>query len=121
MEKWMVIVRIVIAVCIFFGILLLQVRWNPAVRVLDAYDNICMLLRNRSGPLWSYDRWADFLRRNGAAFHLGKWINPFSFFLLSGLLGLSGCLLGSYLDAAFVVILGTAGLLLPGLYIEYAN
>ncbi len=121
MENGIMAMRVVIAVCIFLGMVLLQVRWNPTVRVLDAYDNICMLLRSRSGPVWSYTRWEDFLRRNGAAFHLGKWINPLSFFLLSGVLGLCGCLLGSYLDVAFVVTFGIAGVFIPGLYIEYAN
>ena len=121
MEMWIMWMRVAIAVCIFVGILLLQYRWNPAGRVLDAYDNICMMLKNHSGPLWSYDRWAAFLRMNGAEYHLGKWVNPFSFFLLSGGTGLLGCFLGSYVDGALAVLLGVGGLFLPGLYIEYAN
>ena len=121
MEMWIMIVRIVIVVCIFMGVVLLQLFWNPVGRMLDAYDNICMLLKNYSGPIWSYDRWDSFLRKNGAAYHLGKWINPISFFLLSGFMGLLGIFVGTYMDGLVAVMLGIVGIFLPGIYIEYAN
>lgn len=121
MEMWIMLVRIMISVCIFLGAVLLQIRWKPATHMVDAYENICMLLKNYSGPIWSYDRWDAYLKKNGAAYHLGKWINPFSFFLLSGGLGLLGVLFGSYMDGAVGILLGIAGIFLPGIYIEYAN
>lgn len=121
MEMWINMVRVAVVLCIFAGIILLQVRWQPAGLVVDAYDNICMFLKEYSGPVWSYERWAVFLKMNGATYHLGKWVNPFSFVLLSCFLGLLGILLGTYLSGAAVVIFGVLGFAMPGIYIEYAN
>ncbi len=118
---WIRIAEIGITVCIFFGFIYLFFRWKPKGRLVEAYDNICMHLKNYSGPLLSYERWEEFLRKNGAKYHLGKWINPFSFFLLSFAMGIMGLFFGTYLGGGAVVILAVAGIFLPGIYIEYAN
>ncbi len=121
MEMWIMLVRTVIVICVFAEVMYLQLFWNPVGHVLDAYDNVCMLLKNYTGPIWSYERWEAFLKKNGAEYHLGKWINPISYFLLSGFLGLLGLFLGAYVDVSVAVVMGIIGGFLPGIYIEYAN
>ncbi|MBQ8822981.1 MAG: type II secretion system F family protein [Lachnospiraceae bacterium] len=121
MEMWIKIAEMGIAVCIFAGFGGWLPGWNPVGRVINAYDNICMLLKKYSGPIWSYDRWDSFLRKNGAKYHLGKWITPFSFLGISFLAGLLGLFFGAYMGGIAAVIMAAAGIFLPGIYIEYAN
>lgn len=121
MEMWIRIVEIGMAVCIFTGFWYLLWHWKPRGRFIEAYDNICMRLKSYKGSLWSYNRWEEFLKKNGAKYHLGKWINPFSFILLSFGMGLLGVFFGAYMGGIFAIAFGGMGIFLPGIYIEYAN
>ena len=62
--------------------------------VLWACDTICMQARRKKNRLWDYDRWEEFLRVNGAAYHYGKWINPISYLTLCMALAGVGLVIG---------------------------
>lgn len=121
MEMWIKIAEMGIVVCIFAAFLCLLWGWKPRGHLIRAYDNICMHLKTHSGSLWNYDRWEEFLRKNGAKYHLGKWINPISFIMVSFCMGLLGLFGGAYLGGVAAVVLAAAGVFLPGIYIQYAN
>ena len=89
--------------------------------VLRAYDTFCMQARSRKSRLWDYEKWEEFLRVNGAAYHYGKWINPVSYLTLCLVLAGAGFLIG----LAWGLPVGLAGAalaaFLPGILLERMN
>lgn len=89
--------------------------------VLRAYDTFCMQARSRKSRLWDYEKWEEFLRVNGAAYHYGKWINPVSYLTLCLVTAGAGFLIG----LAWGLPVGIAGAalaaFLPGILLERMN
>ena len=99
----------------------LMSRGNTGEVVLRAYDTFCMHARSKKNKLWDYEKWEEFLRVNGAAYHYGKWINPVSYLTLCLALAGAGFLIG----LSWGLLAGIAGAvlaaILPGILLERMN
>ena len=89
--------------------------------VLRACDTICMQARQRKGRLWDYDRWEEFLRINGAAYHYGKWINPVSYLTLCLALSCAGLMIGFSRGILTGIAAAVLAAFLPGILLERMN
>ncbi len=89
--------------------------------VLRACDTICMQARRKKSRLWDYDRWEEFLRVNGAAYHFGKWINPVSYLTLCLALGGVGLVIGFSRGMLSGIAAAVLAACLPGILLERMN
>lgn len=79
-----------------FGLLgILVLCWQPKRLLLTAYGELQQFFREKRRGLLDYQKLEEYLKRNGADFHFGKWINPVSFTAVRLLLGGTGIFLGA--------------------------
>lgn len=89
--------------------------------VLRAYDTLCMHARRKKGRFWDYEKWEEFLRTNGAAYHYGRWINPVSYLTLCLALAGAGCIIGLSLGILPGIAAAVLAASLPGILLERMN
>lgn len=89
--------------------------------VLRACDTICMQARRKKNRLWDYDRWEEFLRVNGAAYHYGKWINPISYLTLCLALAGAGLVIGLSRGLLLGIAAAVLAACIPGILLERMN
>ncbi len=123
----MIIHRILQAIQLFMALLIglqwFRIIWgrHTGEVLLRAYDTLCMHARRKKGRIWDYEKWEEFLRTNGAAYHFGRWMNPVSYLTLC--LGLAGA--GFIIGLSQGVLPGIAAAVpaacLPGILLERMN
>lgn len=123
----MTLYRILQAVQLLMA-LLIGLQWFQMVSggrtgevVLRAYDTLCMRARRRKGRFWDYEKWEEFLRTNGAAYHYGRWINPVSYLTLCLALAGAGCIIGLSLGILPGIAAAALAACLPGILLERMN
>lgn len=78
-----------------------------------------MMERGRDLP-W-YSRKESWLVRNGAAYHFGTWVNPFTFLLLRILMALAGVSILSLISMVYAGFAGCILFVLPWVLVVYLN
>ncbi len=89
--------------------------------VLRAYDTLCMHARGKKGRFWDYEKWEEFLRINGAAYHYGSWINPVSYLTVCLILAGAGCIIGLSLGILPGIAAAALAACMPGILLERMN
>lgn len=83
------------AALLFFALRISRNSWQPEKRLLKAYHELSGFLRDKSSGSSRYQKSRQWLEKNGAAFHYGKWVEPIRFLALRFLLGLAGITIGA--------------------------
>lgn len=90
--RYTIIVAAATAVMMFILFLRLT-SYHPERVVLRRYEELSGFIKEKQhGSTW-YRRMEERLKRNGADFHYGKWINPAWYLLLQILLAIAGVLI----------------------------
>ena len=90
-------------------------------RILRACEEFSGYLAGKSRKSNWYLRTEEDLRKNGAAFHFGKWVQPISWMALCVVLGCVGFVLGMQIHPGVGVVLAVFGLGLPKILMRYLN
>ena len=114
-------VQLLMALLIGLQLLRMALGGRTGEVVLRAYDTLCMHARRKKGRFWDYQKWEEFLRTNGAAYHYGGWINPVSYLTLCLALAGAGCIIGLYLGILPGIAAAVLAACLPGLLLERMN
>ncbi|MBO5281690.1 MAG: type II secretion system F family protein [Lachnospiraceae bacterium] len=114
-------VQLLMALLIGLQLLRMALGGRTGEVVLRAYDTLCMHARRKKGRFWDYQKWEEFLRTNGAAYHYGGWINPVSYLTLCLALAGAGCIIGLYLGLLPGIAAAVLAACLPGLLLERMN
>lgn len=118
MLKLLPVLSALLTVLLFY---VLQISYHPEQLILRAYRELSGLLKERGKESVWYQRTERWLRKNGAAFHYGKNMDPAHFLAVRIILALMGLLALSRLGAGFGVC-GLVGLFfLPVLMLDYLN
>ncbi|MBO4980982.1 MAG: type II secretion system F family protein [Lachnospiraceae bacterium] len=89
--------------------------------VLRTCDEFAGLLREKGRQSTWYRRQEQWLKRKGASFHFGGWVNPAGFLALRGLAGLLGFAVGSCVSAGYGILGGVLLYMLPTVLVEYLD
>jgi len=96
-------------------------RYHPERVLFKTYEEISGLLKEKErNSLW-YQRNESKLRRNGATFHYGKWINPARYLLLRIVLAFAGFCILSLLEPGYGILTGIFLFFLPAWMLDYLN
>lgn len=120
-HQFILIIQMTAAVLIMAELIYIGYAVSPKEVILQAYENICMQAKKSQKGFFEYERWEQYLRINGAVYHYGTWINPVSYMALCLILALSGLAVGLMGGVLYGIAACMAGLLLPGLLLEYMN
>ncbi len=120
-QNFVLISRFLAGGLVFAGLVSIGLSAKPGELVLRAYENICMQAKNSPKDLFDYEQWETYLRRNGAAYYYGGWINPVTYLTICILLGIGGLAIGFSSDMGVGVVAGIIGLVLPGILLRYLN
>lgn len=110
----------VAAILTFVLLLCLSVQHSPQL-ILKACEEFTGLLREKNRNSGWYRRTADWLEKNGAAFHYGKWLNPTAYLSLSIVSALLGLLALSGISMGYGVLASGLLFFLPGRLLTYLN
>lgn len=113
-------IAFVTAVLVLISILRLSV-YHPERRILKACEEFTGLLRERSNTSSWYQRNRDWLCRNGATFHYGRWINPTRYLVLRLMLTLLGFLVLWRIAPGYGVLAAIFLFFLPDWLLLYLN
>lgn len=108
------------ALLVFCLFMLFSVQ-KPVLRILKSCEEFGGLLKERSRNSNWYCKTELWLKRNGASYHMGKWIHPTEYLALRIVLSLAGGVVLSGVSAGYGIL--AAGILfgLPGWLISYLN
>lgn len=90
-------------------------------KVLRAYEELSGYLVAKSRDTDWYHKTGGFLRKNGASFHFGQWVQPISWLVFRLVLALIGVIIGLVLGWIWGIILLTVGYCLPDIMLRYLN
>lgn len=96
-------------------------RRHPEQMILRKYEEFSGLLKEKTKKSSWYRQTEEMLRRNGAAFHYGRWVNPERFLALkvvAASLGFMACIQISFICS---VCAGIGLYLLPALLLRHFN
>lgn len=114
------ILPIVMAVLVLALLILLSIQHPPQL-VLKACEEFTGLLRERNQSSGWYRRTDEWLKKNGAGFHYGKWMNPTWYLALRIILALFGLLIVSGISVGYGVLVSVLLFFLPGWMLSYLN
>ena len=101
---------------ILSGAVVCMVMDPESSRVIASGAAFAGMVRKKQKQTAVYIKLDEWLRKNGAGFHLGKRTDPGSFVTICMILGVAGFLAGNRISAGSGIVLGTGlGLLLPPL------
>jgi len=105
-----------------FGIIFaLAFSGKPVKLWLNAYEEFRGYLSARRYGVLDYGKAERFLKKNGAEYHFGKWMEPLSFTAVRITAGGMGLLTGSYFGLLYGLLLGTLFFFLPNILLVYLN
>lgn len=113
------ILSILIALFGFGTLTSLAVTYQPG-RMLRIYERIHQKLREKK-RWFDYEKTDLFLRKTGASYHFGTWIEPIKYQAIRFLIAVCGLFLGSQYHLIVSFCLFLLGYQLPKIYLLYAN
>lgn len=108
------------SILVFVSILHLS-RYHPEKKVLRACEEFVGLLREHSQRSTWYLRKQQFLCRNGALFHYGKWVNPTRYLVLRIVVALLGLIVLWRIAPGYGVLMAVLLFFLPEWLLLYLN
>lgn len=118
---WIKILCVAAAAEVFGFLLAVAAVGHPKRLVLYAYEEFSRYVRVRKGVLMDYSRLQRLLKKSGASFHFGKWVDPIRYTAVRLVLGVAGLAIGAYYGALGGVLLAAALCYLPGRLLSYLN
>lgn len=104
-QKWLQVSGIVVAVETFCLLLCMALCLSPKRLILSAYEEFYHLIREKKSGFLDYQKLKDYLCRNGAAFHFGKWVGPVSYTAMRLVLSCVGLYIGMNFGGLLGIIL----------------
>jgi Flp pilus assembly protein TadB len=95
--------------------------YHPKLAAIRIYDRINSQLRERKKGWFDYQKTLDFLRRYGAAYHYGTWIDPIKYLTMRVGLAAAGILGGLPINMIAAFLFAVVGFQLPHYYLFFAN
>lgn len=117
---WLELLPVAMAVLVFVLLILLSVQHPPRL-ILKACEEFTGLLRERNKNSGWYRRTAEWLSKNGAGFHYGKWLNPTAYLALRIVAALLGLLIMSGISLGYGILASVLLFFLPGWMLTYLN
>ncbi len=117
---WLTILPVVVAVLVFFLLVCLSYQHPPELMVKACEEFTGLLWERNKNSGW-YRRTEEWLMKNGAVFHYGKWMNPPAYLALRIVLASMGMLVMSGLSLGYGMVLGLILFFLPGWMLTYLN
>ncbi len=108
------------ALLFFFFIALIK-EYHPRHMILEGCEEFYGLLKARGRELPWYQRKQSWLKKKGAAFHLGEWINPMWFLSLKLVSAFCGMMMGIGYSPLLGLLLSCFLYALPGWLLHYLN
>lgn len=104
-----------------FVILLRIASYHPEQLVLRQYEEFACFMRERQKKSTWHRRTEERLKRNGADFHYGKWINPMRYLVLRILLAMAGMLILGTIAPGYGVLAAVLLFFVPDWLLVYLN
>lgn len=104
-----------------FGLVLRLSVYHPEKKLLRACEEFSGLLREKEKESTWYLKTEKWLRRNGASFHYGKWMNPTRYLLLRILAALAGLMIFWGIAPGYGILAAVLLFFLPGWLLGYLN
>lgn len=106
---------------VFFALRLFVKDGHRQKKLLRAYYEISGLLREKSRSSSYYQRGKQWLLKNGAPYHYGKWVEPVRFLACCVVLGMVGVLACAPMGAGYGAAAFWVLAFLPVLLLQYLN
>ncbi len=113
MSWGLIYLPVLIALGTFVFLLCITVGWRPKRMFLSAYEGLRRYFQKKGRSILDYQEIQDYLCRNGAVFHFGRWIDPVSYTAVRLVLGGMGLLTGVFTDLLQGMLLAAALFWLP--------
>lgn len=97
----------VVAALVFLLLILVFLCWKPREIILSAFSELQQSMKKNGKGFLDYQKMEEKLRRNGASYHYGNWVDPIRFLALRLVLGAVGLMLGlrfGYLQGILLAI-----------------
>lgn len=104
-----------------FGVLMLLSVEYPTEIILRSCEELRGMLHRRSQNTGWYRNTARWLRKNGATFHYGKWLNPTSYLAMKIILAGMGLTIVSHISPGYGVLIAILLFFIPGWLLIYLN
>lgn len=114
------ILPFVIAILFFTLLICVSYQHPPELVIKTCVEWKGMLQEKNRNSGW-YLRTEQWLSKNGAVFHYGKWMNPSAYLALRIVLGFTGMLTLGVLGWGYGILLGVLLFCLPGWMLTYLN
>lgn len=110
-----------VTAALVFIILIRVVSDHPEQMVLRRYEELTCFMKERQRKSSWYQRTEKRLKRNGADFHYGKWINPTRYLLLRVLFMMMGILALGGISPGYGLLAGGVLFWVPDWLLHYLN
>ncbi len=117
---WLRTLPLTAAVLLFLGIMLL-VRSGSGRNVLRTCEELRGYLAVKSRDSTWHQRTEEWLRKKGAAFHFGSWLQPATWLAMKLLLAFSGFVIGLQYAWQGGILLAAGFYFLPQVLVQYLN
>lgn len=118
--KLLDILPFVSAVLVFGVLMLLSIEYPPEMILRSCEELRGVLHKHNKNSGW-YRNTARWLKKNGASFHYGKWLNPTSYLALRIILAGMGMTIVSQISLAYGVLAAILLFCTPGWLLIYLN
>lgn len=119
--KLIIMITIVIISALTFVFILLLAASHPGKAAVKVYDRINNQLRERKKSFFDYQKMEEFLLKNGASYHLGKWVDPVKYTALKLIMAAAGVFLGVRANLVLACFMAIIFYFLPDLLLIYEN
>lgn len=106
---------------LLFLLFMIATKGHTSIRVLKACEEYTSFLMEKNRNSTWYHRKEIWLKKNGASFHYGKWINPTSYLALCIVMSLVGGVVFIRISVGYGVLAAIFLFFLPGWLLRYLN
>lgn len=118
---WIQVIDAMIASMTFGVVLSIALTSQPQKLLLRTFEEIGRNLKKSRNRFLDYDKLNHFLIRNGADYHLGKWVNPINYTAIRLILCGIGLLLGSFYAMWSGLVIAVLFFVLPDILLIWLN
>lgn len=115
------ILSIFIAGQVFCLLMIIVITYHPGRIILRACVEFRYHIRKKNKGILDYGKVETYLRRNGASFHFGKWLEPVGYMAIRLILGGIGIWIGMYFGMIYGALLAVIFFNLPNGMLLYLN
>lgn len=115
------VVSIIISLLAFLLLFMIAINYQPQKAVAQTLYKINNRLKENRNSIFDYEKIMFFLNKNGAAYHIGKTIEPIRYMALRIVFSAMGILIGIHYHPIVPILLAIVAFQLPKFYIVYQN